>query len=92
MHGAKREYLIVFLNFPVKTEAIRDLQERLVVIWQQIGPVLFLPFRDGALRDTLPLSELYICDADVVFEETDHREGDVVEDLPDALLVHYLNY
>ena len=92
VHGAEREYLIVFLNLPVKTEAIGDLQERLVVIRQQVGPVLFLPLRDGALRDPLPLGELDVRDADVVLEETDHREGDVIEDLPDALLVHYLNY
>jgi hypothetical protein len=28
----------------------------------------------------------------VVLQEADHRERDVVEDLPDTLLVHYLNY
>ena len=33
VHGPKGEYLIVFLNFPVKTQAVRDLQKGLVVVW-----------------------------------------------------------
>lgn len=41
---------------------------------------------------TLAFDEFDVCDADVVLEEADDREGDVVEDLPDTLLIHYLNY
>jgi len=92
VHGAEGEYLIVLLDLLVETEATGYLEEGLVVVRQEVGPVLLLPLGDGALRDALPLRKLDVRDPDVVLQEADHRERDVIEDLPDTLLVHYLNY
>jgi hypothetical protein len=50
VHGAEREYLIVFLNLPVETEAIGYLEEGLVVVWQEVGPILLLPLEEQYYR------------------------------------------
>ena len=72
MHGAKWEYLIVFLNFPVKTKAIRYLKECLIVVWEKVRSIFFLPFGNCALCNTLSFSEFDISDPDVVLQEADN--------------------
>ena len=37
---------------------------------------------------TLSLDKFDVCDTDMAFEEADNWEGDVVKDLPYALLYH----
>ncbi len=86
MHRLQWKHLIVFLNLPVKTESVRDLQERFVVVRKTIVSVLLLSFFDMAVSATpktqgkrlgwlITLSLRFnIGNSNVVFKERDHGE------------------
>jgi len=60
MHLSQIENHVVLLDLPIEGEAIRNLEESFIVVWQLVRGILFFPFRDGYFSNTLTLSEFYV--------------------------------